>query len=667
MAETLYDIASELREQILSSEKKEETASRFFSDHGYEVSPDNIVVLDDGTPVVKDDKGRDYDKEGLQKLKNGISEQLDLFGSLTLQSSEDDGRDPETTRGRGKGAVRKVRSVPRANPILRDGVSAYYSPEKGWNGKEQPPWTVKGAWDSFGFVDFLGQDVRNVHDIAQMFSIFRNPVLEYFHIVLAKNGRIVRQIAMTSGFSGMVRIIPTGGYEKLKSDIEAIDYDSAYLVHNHPSGNVTPSADDIVSTIAFINKIFGKKFIGHTILDHDHFTLIAAKRYPIRRVEDINLSSHPYEPHKIPKLEGKLGEIKSPEDAARIIFSLHNKGNVVLDLDNAYKVKNILPFSIDDYDPVAFMQEMQKTFVRDRIIIISAEEDYQRIKDKFASTPDKIHQPVLDCIYVNTEKNTYESFVEHGIIKHFMWQSFLAAERDQAYSWDENISAHPKQGYLFERTPEYRKFGRIFLPEEIERVTFEKELKKNSGDGAVPVRKNLPILEALGFPVGNVSISGKAIEKARQESSISEALEKVPNIISDPAAIIDTGIKTKEDSRYNCLLFAYNMMLNGRPATVGALLEPITTKLKTEYVVQELFPPEAISRDRNRLFIECARNSQFIYAEIENPFFIVPGCRTENNKAVITKVTLPQKIPDRIKVFDFCTEQQAKKQKLYRH
>ncbi len=667
MRDTLYDIASELRERILSSDRKEETASRFFSELGHEISPDDIIVLDDGTPVVRDDKGRDYDKEGLQKLKNGISEQLELFDSLTLQGTEDDGRDAEKTRGRGKGDVRKVRSVHRANPILRDGVSAYYSPEKGWNGKEQPPWTVKGAWDSFGFVDFLGQDVRNVHDIAQMFSIFRNPVIEYFHIILARKGRIVRQIAMTSGLSGMVRVVPDGGYDRINNDIKEIDYDSAYLVHNHPSGDIKPSAEDIGSTIAFINKVFGKKFIGHMILDHDHFTLIAAMRYPIRRGEDITLSFHPYEPHKIPRLEGKLGEIKSPEDAARIIFRLHNKGNVVLDLDNAHKVRNILPFSVDDYDPVAFMHEMQKTFVRNRIIIISTEEDYQKIKDKFAKSPYKTRQPVLDCIYVNTEKNTYDSLLEHGMIDHSIWQSILAAEKGQTYSWDENISDHPKQGYLFERTPEYRKFGRIFLPEEIERVTFEKGLKKSSRDGYVPVRETLPIMEALGFPLGSVSISGKAIEKARQESSTSEALEKVPNIISDPAAIIDTGIKTKEASRYNCLLFAYNMMLSGSPATVGALLEPVATDLKTEYIVQELFPPEAISRDRNRLFIECARNNQFLYAEIESPFFIVPGCRTEKNKAVITKVTLPQKIPDRIKVFDFCTEKQARKQKSFRH
>ena len=141
MRDTLYDIASELRERILSSDRKEETASRFFSELGHEISPDDIIVLDDGTPVVRDDKGRDYDKEGLQKLKNGISEQLELFDSLTLQGTEDDGRDAEKTRGRGKGDVRKVRSVHRANPILRDGVSAYYSPEKGWNGKEQHPWT----------------------------------------------------------------------------------------------------------------------------------------------------------------------------------------------------------------------------------------------------------------------------------------------------------------------------------------------------------------------------------------------------------------------------------------------------------------------------------------------------------------------------------------------
>ena len=102
------------------------------------------------------------------------------------------------------------------------------------------------------------------------------------------------------------------------------------------------------------------------------------------------------------------------------------------------------------------------------------------------------------------------------------------------------------------------------------------------------------------------------------------------------------------------------MMLSGSPATVGALLEPVATDLKTEYIVQELFPPEAISRDRNRLFSECARNNQFIYSETENPFFIIPGSSRDSEKVNITKITLPEKVPDRTAVLERCIKNEKK-------
>ena len=142
MADTLYDIAEDLKEQILSSSDRVQTASDFFASHGHDIRKEDIIVLDDGTPVIRD-----------QQLKEDISGQLSLFREEDLpRQNESRGRARKGEEGSG-GDARKVRNVSRRyNPILRDGVSAYYSPEKGWNGKEQHPWTVKGAWDSFGFV-----------------------------------------------------------------------------------------------------------------------------------------------------------------------------------------------------------------------------------------------------------------------------------------------------------------------------------------------------------------------------------------------------------------------------------------------------------------------------------------------------------------------------------
>ena len=648
MAETLYDVAEDLRTQILSSSDREKTAADFFSNRGYALKKEDVVVLDDGTPIIRDDQGRNYDRQQLQQLKDDISGQLSLFSEEDLPR-QDPGRGNARKGEEGSGRdARKVRNVSgRQNPILRDGVSAYYSHEKGWNGKEQHPWTVKGAWDKFGFVDFLGMQVRNVHDVAQMFSIYRNPMIEYFHIILEKQGRIVHQIAMTSGLSGLVRVIPACGMEQLKEDILKYDFDAVYLVHNHPSGDPSPSDDDIRSTAFYVNEIFKKKFIGHIILDHDRFTLISAMKPTIRTGADIAIDAFKYTPHEIPKKKPRFNQrICSPSDVARIVFSLHNEGNIVLDLDNEHKVRSVSPFSIDDYDPIKFMYEMKDNCIRDRVIIVTSNEDYRKIHDTFKCygerTGKPYKQPILDCIYVDAASGFYQSMLEEGAIEPINWQGLMAKGLlSSDFIWDEDISDHPKQGYLFETIPYYS--SGILKPSWKELDSFNEHLSSYAGKGAIKVLDASDVLETIGYPPGKVVISESAIRNARSDARKSEIITALPKAIVDPVAVIDTGARTDKDRR-NCLLFVCNALVDGCPATVGMLVEPVEKKRRTEYVVQTIFPPDEMCKEDSRLFTVCAMNNQFIYSDLEKPCFIIH--ETDPDKPIsTTKVDLPNEIP----------------------
>ena len=113
MADTLYDIAEQFRQQILTSPEKEKTAAEFFSAHGHAVKEEDVIVLDDGTPVIRDDPGRNFDRHQLQQLKDEISGQLSLF-------SEEDM--PRKVEGRGTARNGEGLSV-RGIPLL-----LYYSP-----------------------------------------------------------------------------------------------------------------------------------------------------------------------------------------------------------------------------------------------------------------------------------------------------------------------------------------------------------------------------------------------------------------------------------------------------------------------------------------------------------------------------------------------------------
>ena len=646
MAEMLYDIAETLRNQILASSDRENAVAEFLNSHGQSVRGDDFIVLSDGTPIMKDDPGRDYDRQGLQKLKDDISAQLSLFDDADLQGKRDDGTG-DGKKAKGKRRTDGTGFSSRGNPILRDGVSAFYSPEKGWNGKEQHPWTVKGAWDKFGFVDFLGMQVRNVHDVAQMFSIYRNPMIEYFHIILEKEGRIVHQIAMTSGLSGLVRVIPACGMDQLKEDILKYDFDAVYLVHNHPSGDPSPSDDDIRSTAFYVNEIFKKKFIGHIILDHDRFTLISAMKPTIRTGADIAIDAFKYTPHEIPRTKPRFNRrISSPGDVARIVFDLHNEGNVVLDLDNEHKVRSVTPFSIDDYDPIKFMYEMKDNCIRDRVIIVNSDEDYRKLHDTFEyygeRTGKPFQQPILDCIYVDAGTGFYKSMLEEGTIKPLNWQGLMAKGLlDSGFVWDEDISDHPKQGYLFETIPSY--LTGILEPSWKERDNYTDNLASYEGKGSISVLDTSDVLETIGYPPGKVIISESAIRNAMNDTEKKEVLNALPVVAIDPMAVIDTGAKTGKDSR-NCLLFAYNMFVKGSPATVGLLVEPVESKRKTEYVIQAIFSPEEMSREDNRLFDVCAMNNQFLYSDLEKPCFIIPR-KAIDKPPRTTKVDLPDGIP----------------------
>ena len=656
MAESLYDIAENLREQILSSSNREQTAAEFLNSYGRATNSSDIIVLLDGTPIVKDDKGKNYEKDELERTKKQISEQLDLFSGIEMPNTHEDGENPEESK-RGKQTSRRGGIYPRGNPILRDGVSAYYSPEKGWNGKEENPWTVKGAWDRFGFVDFLGMEVHRPKDVAEMMSIYRNPMLEYFHILLLKDEKIVHQAAMTSGLSGLVKVVPAGGFDTLREQFEKIDYNQAYLVHNHPSGNVSPSYDDIGSTAGFIVKVFGDKFRGHIILDHNTFALLEAEAFPLKRLSDISITHCAYRPHKIPARGPIYGKVASPDDVAWIVFDLHGKGNMTVDLDNEHAVIGFSPFSVEDYDPMRFMLDMKENCIRNRIIVVSSEEDFQKLKEKFREAPkdsygDRLY-PFLDCMYIDTEKRIHKSMLEHGWIDRFNWQSFLAKELDDNnLRWNENIADHPRQGYLFESERPYQ--SSILKPNWKDLDTYNECLSSYQGKGSVPIQDSSLVLEVLGYPEGKVCLSENAIENARKDGQKSEILQIVPQIVSDPAAIIDTGLRFREESR-TCLLFAYNTSIGDSPATVALLVEPVETKRRTEYVVQMVFSPEEVSRDENKLFTVCAMNNQFIYSDLAKPFFITPGS-SPDERMKTTEIKLPQEIPHKTAVIDYCLD-----------
>lgn len=157
--------------------------------------------------------------------------------------------------------------------------------------KHDPP----GLWASFrkfkerGVFDIIGKKVAtdkmgNITPYGYMqlttaLQIYRNKKFETFrYIFIDKTGSIRDQIAVSSHLPSCTITRPNvmqGGknifFEQCREYAQST-HTKIVLAHNHPSGNITPSHNDINTTV-FLHTTFSDAFAGHIILDHGTYNL----------------------------------------------------------------------------------------------------------------------------------------------------------------------------------------------------------------------------------------------------------------------------------------------------------------------------------------------------------------------------------------------------------
>lgn len=114
--------------------------------------------------------------------------------------------------------------------------------------------------------DLERTEVRTYTDVSKIMQpiIGDLPHEEFWVMFLNRNNRVIDKVLISSGgVSGTtvdVRIIMKKAIERLAS--------SLILVHNHPSGNLTPSAEDknLTKRIADAAKFFGINVVDHVII-----------------------------------------------------------------------------------------------------------------------------------------------------------------------------------------------------------------------------------------------------------------------------------------------------------------------------------------------------------------------------------------------------------------
>ena len=271
------------------------------------------IVEIDGTKFLKDDPGYDYNPNTLRGLKEDVSRtlfQIDQKGEEAdgLVSGEAGLRPQDVREGvAGRANATSLR-------LLRRGLAKYFDWNRGWNGLE-PQIDILGQWDRLGFVSFIGTRIKDASDLAKLFSIYRNPKLEYFHIAFTKGDKIVGQLAMSSGLPGRSYAVPYNNLGYVKARMGELGADGYYLLHNHPSGNVTESPEDVGLTKRYKMRVPG--FRGHIIMDHNRYNLLTYDSNGSFYTPDYEDTSGF---HQIPEVPGP--SLNSPSKVAKAAATL---------------------------------------------------------------------------------------------------------------------------------------------------------------------------------------------------------------------------------------------------------------------------------------------------------------------------------------------------------
>jgi hypothetical protein len=194
----------------------------------------------------------------------------------------------------------------------------------------------------------VGKKIANVKDLAEMFSVYRNNEIELFHIIYVDDqNNILAHNALSSGLPGFTiaadsRTAARTIY-RMESRMERLGASGYYMMHNHPSGNVSASQEDLAVTSMYANDVDG--FKGHIILDHTEFTLLK------REEGHLNHSKDRYSPVKMDARKLLSESINNQGKVMTYVseYLTDNNKNVYLIVDTHYRLIEARPVKRPSY------------------------------------------------------------------------------------------------------------------------------------------------------------------------------------------------------------------------------------------------------------------------------------------------------------------------------
>jgi hypothetical protein len=133
-----------------------------------------------------------------------------------------------------------------------------------------------------GRIDIRGRSARSFHEVAVLAEVYRNPQFETLRYVYVKDGKVVAHEGVTSRLPGSASIFvknPSKEIYEINRRMDRLGADGVYLVHNHPSGDPTPSIQDVNLTRRMGVSLKGR-VKGHIVINHKKYVYIPTGNDP---------------------------------------------------------------------------------------------------------------------------------------------------------------------------------------------------------------------------------------------------------------------------------------------------------------------------------------------------------------------------------------------------
>lgn len=193
----------------------------------------------------------------------------------------------------------------------------------------------------------VGALVAHPSELAELAQVYRDPRHETFRVFFTKGNNVVHATGVSSRQSDETPLLPNSDdpsefHDWLAETMASAGADGFYLLHNHPSGDPTPSPADKKVTAAVAGKVPG--FKGHVVINSNKYAVIDArgdgKTFNLDLGDDALLK--PSKPHPV------LGEVVLNADAlARMGKAVQRDGYVTIVGTNRGKVRVVVDYPVE--------------------------------------------------------------------------------------------------------------------------------------------------------------------------------------------------------------------------------------------------------------------------------------------------------------------------------